>query len=196
MYIFISYIFLLLERLHSKDTFIESEVIFIIRNAVAKDASKIALIKVDGWKNAYKGIISNEFLDTLNYEEEEKRFLTRIKGEHDKPSSSIIVYESDNEVRGFSCYGNNMSSLTNDYGEIFALYISSEYRRKGAGKEMIAWIKDELKKQGFKHIIIWCLKHNLPSIEFYKAVGGTVYGEKNIEFGGMSYEEMGFIYEL
>ncbi|MCX6344936.1 MAG: hypothetical protein NT018_07660 [Armatimonadetes bacterium] len=39
-----------------------------IRKATIEDAAGIAKVGVDTWRNAYCGIISDEYLDGLNYE--------------------------------------------------------------------------------------------------------------------------------
>ena len=46
-----------------------------------------------------------------------------------------------------------------------------------------------LKQKGFTDMIIWCLKDNLPSVEFYKAMGGTVTDERDFEIDGNLYKE-------
>ena len=45
----------------------------IIRNAISDDARQIAEIIVEDWKIAYKGIIDNDYLDSLSVEERYQR---------------------------------------------------------------------------------------------------------------------------
>ena len=45
-------------------------------------------------------------------------------------------------------------------------------------------------------MILWCLKDNKSSIEFYKKLGGTILKEKNAKIGDKEYKEYGIIYKL
>lgn len=43
-----------------------------IREASVEDAPAIARVTVDTWKTAYRGIIDDNYLDNLTYEDREK----------------------------------------------------------------------------------------------------------------------------
>ena len=45
-------------------------------------------------------------------------------------------------------------------------------------------------------MIIWCLKENYSSRKFYEKMGGTIIGEKTINFGNKDYMEVGFLYNI
>ena len=46
----------------------------IIRNIEEKDISSVVDIQTDGWRNAYRGIIDDNFLNSMNRKEKiEKR---------------------------------------------------------------------------------------------------------------------------
>ena len=45
-------------------------------------------------------------------------------------------------------------------------------------------------------LIVWCLKDNLPSIEFYKAMGGIVMYERDFEIDDKIYKEVGIMYKF
>ncbi len=46
----------------------------IIRNVKEKDIPSIAEIQVNGWKTAYKGIIDDVVLNTMNKDDKIERF--------------------------------------------------------------------------------------------------------------------------
>ena len=51
----------------------------IIRRAMQNDARQIAEIIVEDWKNAYRGIIDDDFLDSMSVEERYQRELQRYQ---------------------------------------------------------------------------------------------------------------------
>ena len=159
------------------------------------DAKQMAHIIVDGWKTAYKNILPQDFLDNLSYDIREKRIQDSILGINPKFKSDIVIYK-DNKVKGVAFYGKNICNLPENYGEIIVLYVDINEKRKGIGKILVDYIKNELKHQGMTNMIIWCLKDNLPSIEFYKAMGGVVTEERDFEIDGKIYKEVGIRYEL
>ena len=61
---------------------------------------------------------------------------------------------------------------------------------------MVKHIKNDLKKQGNKKMIIWCLKENQPSRKFYEKMGGILVNEHNISFGDKKYPEVAFGFEI
>ena len=45
----------------------------IIRNVKKEDISKVVDIQINGWKTAYKGIIDDDYLNTMSKEEKIKK---------------------------------------------------------------------------------------------------------------------------
>jgi len=166
-----------------------------IRRPTLDDVKDMARIITDCWKNSYKNILPSDFLNNLSYEDRENRIRSSILGTNEKFASDIIVY-SDETVKGVAFYGKNICNLPENFGEIIVLYVDISEHRKGIGRKLIDWIKNELKQKGFTDMVIWCLKDNTPSIEFYKAMGGIICNERDFEIGGKIYKEVGIMYKL
>jgi len=160
-----------------------------------EDSKDIARIITDCWKNNYRNILPEEFLNNLSYEDRENRIRSSILGTNEKFTSDIIVYKDD-AVKGVAFYGKNICDLSENFGEVIVLYVDINEQRKGIGAKLINWVKNELKSKGFTDMVIWCLKDNLPSIEFYKAMGGTISQERDFEIDGNLYKEVGIMYKL
>ena len=77
-----------------------------------------------------------------------------------------------------------------------ALYVKPEEKRKGIGKALIEYVKNEFRKNNLNKMIIWCFKNNYPSRAFYEKMGGKLCGETFCVRGGKEYKEVGFIYDL
>ena len=161
-----------------------------VRYANFEDIKYAAMIKVDGWKTAYRGIIADEYLDALNYEE------TIAKWEKRFGKGFWCVYEDDNKILGFSWFAvENEESLEYDC-ELGAIYVDPEHKNQGIGRELFNFVVSELKKKGKSKMILWVLEDNLPSIGFYKKMGGKQVDKKTAEIGNRIYNELSFGYDL
>ncbi|MBE5812479.1 MAG: GNAT family N-acetyltransferase [Clostridiales bacterium] len=164
----------------------------IIRNITEADIPVVVDIQVDGWRTAYKGIIDESFLNSMNKEER----IEQRKSDYKK--GNFIVAESDNEVIGFCRYHRVAISPDGENFdcELMALYVKPELKQQGIGKAMFNYVVNDLTSKGKNKMILWCLKDNYPSRKFYEKMGGKVVGEHEIEIGGKAYQEVGFGFYL
>lgn len=163
-----------------------------IRNVAEKDLPDVVDIQIAGWRAAYRGIIDDEILDSMNREE---RLARRRKDWRD---TGFIVAEQDGEVVGFCRYidNNSFSPGYNIDCELMAIYLRPDVRRQGIGRKLFNYVTDEFRRKGKKKMILWCLKDNRPSRRFYEAMGGTLGGEKDFEAGGKKFPEIAYLYDL
>ena len=64
----------------------------IVRNIEEKDIPSVVDIQIDGWKSAYKGIVDNNILNSMNRNERiEKR-------KNDYKQNGFIVAELNNQI--------------------------------------------------------------------------------------------------
>ena len=166
-----------------------------IREPILSDEKDMARIITDCWKDAYKNILPQEFLNNLSYEDRENRIRSSILGTNKKFTSDMVVYKDEN-IKGVAFYGKNICDLPENFGEIIVLYVDINEHRKGIGRNLVQYVKNELKSRGFTNMVIWCLKDNIPSVEFYKAMGGTVKDERDFEIDGKFYKEVAIFYKL
>ncbi len=165
----------------------------IIRNVNEKDISSVAYIQVNGWKTAYKGIIDDVILNSMNKDEKIKRF----EGNYKK--NGFVVAELENEVVGFCRYADSNEFTPNMQDidcEITALYVKPDLKYNGIGTKLFQFVVNEFKNQSKSKMILWCLKDNEPSKKFYTKMGGKIIKERVIEIGEKSYCEVGFMYNI
>ncbi len=165
----------------------------IIRNVNEKDISSVADIQVNGWKTAYKGIIDDVILNSMNKDEKIKRF----EGNYKK--NGFVVAELENEVVGFCRYADSNEFTPNMQDidcEITALYVKPDLKYNGIGTKLFQFVVNEFKNQSKSKMILWCLKDNEPSKKFYTKMGGKIIKERVIEIGEKSYCEVGFMYNI
>lgn len=166
-----------------------------VRYSRFEDMKKIAEIKVDGWKIAYKEIIDDEYLNSLDYNLNQKE-LEASFGE-----GFSCVYENEaNKILGFCRFGERQNLELEGYNEydseLGAIYVEPNYIGQGIGKELFNFVTGELKIMGKNKMILWVLEDNKPSIEFYIKMGGKLVSKKEINLGNKTYYEISFGYDL
>lgn len=135
-----------------------------IRKAILNDVLSISTIKVKGWQTAYKNIISNEYLDSMNIQK------TVEKNINNFDRYPFIVAELGNEVVGFCGYDfGNIEELDNNADcELRGIYVNPDMKRNGIGRKLINYVKKEFLKANKERMILWCLKENYPYIIIIK----------------------------
>ena len=158
----------------------------IIRRAMQNDARQIAEIIVEDWKNAYRGIIDDDFLDSMSVEERYQRELQRYQ---------IYKVAAVNEkIMGLTW--NEINDSDDSDCEIIALYVKYEERKSGIGRGLFLDSVEEFKSQGKKRMIIWCLKENYEARKFYEKMGGLEYKHGTHKWGNRDYDMISYTYNL
>jgi GNAT superfamily N-acetyltransferase len=164
----------------------------LIRKALLQDTQAIAKVHVDSWRTTYANIVSNEFLESLAYEQREKMWMGILSS----PAGQSFVYVAetpDCQVVGFASAGPLCNGESDDayQGEIYALYLLQNYQRQGIGRDLFRAAVTELNRRGVPSLLIWVLAAN-PARAFYEAMGGTYVREKEIEIGGQRLPEVAY----
>lgn len=162
-----------------------------IRRAQPTDARGIARVHVDSWRTTYRGILDDEYLDSLDYESREERWKRNI-------DSHAIIYVAENgdgQIVGFAIGGKEATGQMDYDGELYAIYLLQEVQGQGIGKQLTSAVMKELKQQGISSMIVWVLADN-PSRRFYEALGGHYVASKPITIGKQTLEEVSYGWKL
>ncbi|MDT9026104.1 GNAT family N-acetyltransferase [Rossellomorea yichunensis] len=162
---------------------------FRFRKANLQDSPGLAYVHVHSWRTTYKGIVSENYLQSLSIEEREQKWVQILSGTH----HTYVCELDDGKIIGFVSFGKERSG---EYeGELYAIYLLEEYQGKGIGKEFLKIAATRLKEQGYNSMWIWVLKEN-PSKHFYYAFKPTLIKEEVLTIGGESHQEEGLLLEL
>ena len=158
----------------------------IVRKAEKEDVMQIAEILVEDWQKAYRGIIDDDFLDSMSvnqrYEIEVKRY------------QKYVVAVDGNEILGYAWLEAAEDEAADC--EIIALYVRYAKRKNGIGKLLLQHAVKSFQESGKKSMIIWCLKENYESRRFYEKTGGKVFQAGSHNWGGKEYEMISYLYDL
>jgi len=167
-----------------------------IRASSREDYSAIARIHVDSWKTTYKGIISQDYLDSLSITSREPWWKDVIADSVNIVFVAEVIsvpIDGESSVIGFIKGGPNRSAeYASDYAaELGALYLTEDYRQKGVGTRLVAHLVKELRKRDFNSMLVWVLASN-PYRRFYERLGGKYVSSGEILIGESSYEKVSY----
>ena len=154
----------------------------IIRQATPADAIAIAKVHVDTWRSTYRGIVSDEVLEGLSYDDRQQTWEASLR-KHRSTNHIYVVEADEGNVVGFVSAGKERESSAVDTGEIYAIYLLKDYQGRGWGKRLFLTAAERLAQAGYRAMRLWVLADN-PTGGFYEAMGGSVSREKEIEIGG------------
>ena len=113
------------------------------------------------WKEAYAGIVDQQYLDELT--------LDKCESIAYRWKDNIIIAKDGDRVTGFIAYGKCRDAKLENAGEIFALYVLSEYYGCGVGHSLMKAALSQLNE--YPVISLWVLKDNQRAIHFYERCG-------------------------
>lgn len=163
-----------------------------IREAKISDASVLAKIRVDAWRTTYKGIISDEYLNSLSYTEQEKRWINTITNAENDKKSIFVAEDNENGIVGFTTFGVERTGDSLYKGELYAIYILEENQNKGIGKLLFNAVVEKLNELNYNSMIIWALEQNINACCFYELMGGMQVNEKFITIGDDTLKEVAY----
>ncbi len=139
-----------------------------VRLAQEGDAPSIADIHVRSWQAAYRGILSDELLDSLSVSEREGSWRVLL-GESEGRWLTLVAKLSGGDLAGFCSVATpgrdeDANALT---AEVGALYIDPDHWRQGAGGALLNAALQELDRRRFRDVILWVLPENRAALAFY-----------------------------
>jgi ribosomal protein S18 acetylase RimI-like enzyme len=141
-----------------------------LRPAQFRDHASIALLHAESWRNTYRGIYSDRYLD-----DEVER--DRLAVWHDRlrfptANQEIMLAVQDKAVVGFACL-----FLDDDatYGTLLDnLHVSFYFRKAGIGKLLMRKCAHSIVKKGINTALyLWVFKANQNARQFYERLGGA-----------------------
>ncbi len=141
-----------------------------IRRAKLEDAAEIANVHINSWREAYKGLLEEEYLNTHPLQ-----FKSRLELWKKLIKKNEIVYVAESDkfgVIGFANAGAPRDTELPDHGEIYAIYLLNIAHHKGVGFKLLTSCFSDLEKLNFKKVYLWVLENN-PTIKFYERSNAT-----------------------
>ena len=168
----------------------------LVRSAVTADDVAIAHLHVDGWRDSYRGIIPDGFLDSPLLEE---RLPTWRRMLADPPQGRLVLVaeavpkaEGENTLLGFVSGGPERKPNLGFDAEIYAIYIAAAARRQRIGLRLVIAAVTRLQLFGHTSVMLWTLQDNARARGFSERLGGRPLGERQERFGGAMLTEVAY----
>ena len=145
----------------------------------------------------YKGIMTDEFLDKI--ESELNQNVERLKNKFeqtkiDEPDYKRFVLYLEEKPVGIVAICKSREEKYPNSGELCSIYLLNKAKNKGYGRLLFEKAKEELRKENFNDMIIFCLKDN-PTNKFYEYMGGKLVFSKERNIGGKVFIENAYYYD-
>ena len=165
-----------------------------IRRANIGDAASIARVWVEGWKHTYRGIVPDDFLDSIDVDQwtkRQQRYLNAPRAGTKTYVAEEIVAGVD-EVVGWAASGPSRTATLHFAGEVYTLYLLPSSQRQGIGRRFMAAAATDFLDSGVDSLMLWVLAENWNARRFYEALGGELVAEQEVSFGGVSLREVAY----
>ena len=140
------------------------------RKSYPTDAYLLIQLKNDVWKDTYYDVLPNGI---LQYMKENKEEIINHLRDQIMENNRIIVALEDNKIVGFIFYAKSQVDLDDTAAEIREIFVLPRYQRKGIGRKLYQLAKRELRKLGYRTLII-----SYPSVgndkDFFQCLGGEI----------------------
>lgn len=163
-----------------------------IRPATLADARIIAEVNVAVWRSAYRGIISDGFLDSrLSVDGKVEDWTQALRA---GALGATLLAEDDGVAIGYASGGPGRGRTSAD-GELYAIYIRPEHHQLGLGRRLVAGVVRHLRDRGRTTLLVWVLAGNRPARRFYEALGGVVCDRQVLQFPTEAVAEVSYRWE-
>src|SRR5512136_2512469 len=153
-----------------------------LRRATPDDATAIARLHVDSWRSAYRGVVPDEFLDSMDPDKRARRFRESLAS----GSEETYLAEEKGELLGILTLGACRDADVDHAitGEIWGIYLAPQHWRKGWGRAILQRAEQMLQSRGYQRATLWVLEGNAQARRFYEAMGFEADGaSKQLDLG-------------
>jgi GNAT superfamily N-acetyltransferase len=155
---------------------------FTIRLAAVADAEALATLHIQSWQWAYRGQISDAYLDALPETLPRRIESRRAELERMSPESRWWLAERAGRLVGFAATGPSRDDdAVPTTGEVRAIYLAEKAAGQGIGRALFAHAVDDLRQRGFRAATLWVLASNTRARRFYAAAGWAPDGAEKTE---------------
>jgi ribosomal protein S18 acetylase RimI-like enzyme len=146
---------------------------------------------VDTWRAAYHGILPDDYLRSLSYDESERRWREVIAA----GNACVYVAEGARGIFGFASGQRRRSfsqGLQEYEGELKTVYVLPTGQGTGAGRRLVGTVAGHFTERGVNSMLLWVFADNQPARGFYESLGGVPVAEDGFELGGAWLVEVAY----
>lgn len=142
----------------------------LMREARPGDAPGLAVTQVAAWRESYRGIVSDGYLDRMSVRRREALWARALRVP--RPGQSILVVEDAEGLAGFGMAGPQREDDRLADAEVYALYLLRRRQRQGWGRALMRELAARMRLWGAASLDLWVLSANTAGVAFYEGLGG------------------------
>jgi GNAT superfamily N-acetyltransferase len=159
-----------------------------VRAAVSEDAGGVARVHVRSWQSAYRGLIAQKYLDSLEPEVWASRYTFGRMGLR-LPSTQVAI--DGPTICGLVTTGLCRDMDLPNFGELMAIYVDPAYLRTGVGRLLMTAGRERLRRVGVTAASLWVLNGNVRACRFYERDGWRLDGTRRTRaYGDVQVDEV------
>jgi GNAT superfamily N-acetyltransferase len=152
----------------------------LIRRATPGDARAIAEVVVAGWQAAYRGLMPNDFLDSLSVAGREAVWAEVLTRDADGGAPAWLALIDGRAVGFVSSGPPRDDDVPRPAAEIYAIYVVPAAWRQGVGRDLLEAATNHWRDIGTDALVLWVLEDNDPARRFYEALGWRPDGGRQL----------------
>jgi ribosomal protein S18 acetylase RimI-like enzyme len=167
----------------------------IVRHAVLADAEGIARVHTRSWQIAYRGIMSDDYLNALSWETRFEIWSNRLSGIQPASNNLFVATDADGSVTGFAAIGEvrDEDLASKGFFELFAINVEPEAWGLGIGKALLDSALQSVPVDA-PGVSLWVLAGNDRARRFYQRQGFEHNETGRVQsIGGSELEEVRYI---
>jgi GNAT superfamily N-acetyltransferase len=150
-----------------------TEGMMVIREATEMDALDVAMIHARSWRSAYRGLLSDQYLEHDVDADRIKLWQQRFT-ELTREDFNVFIAEDAGRAVGFACVFLEKSSLT---ALLDNLHVVPEKQGCGIGRRLMAtaaeWVAE---REPDAPLYLWVFEKNVAARRFYRKLGAIEAG--------------------
>ena len=149
-----------------------------VRIGRVEDSRRIAEINVRSWQVSYRGLIPDDFLDSMDPEKRIPFIEDVIQNHH-----SLVAVDAEGVVVGFVLLGPpfDKESDPSDVIELYSIYVEPDLIGSGLGRTLMNGALDVMRRGSWTRAILWTLKNTHRTSRFYEIAGWRLDGHTKQE---------------
>src|SRR5712675_132332 len=140
-----------------------------LREGTGHDAAAIARLHAESWRSAYRGMLSDEYLDHRVHHERAALWQQRFSEQAEKPFF-VILAETETELAGFACAFPDEHPTYGAY--LDNLHVVPQRTGQGIGRRLLSAVAERLltdERRG--GLYLWVIEQNARARQFYARAG-------------------------
>jgi ribosomal protein S18 acetylase RimI-like enzyme len=146
----------------------------VIRDAANSDVLGIAHLHVESWRSAYRGILSDDYLENHAHRDRLAVWQERLSAMAPNPMF-VMVAEAGTQLAGFACVFPDEDAVFGSF--LDNLHVAPQLTGRGIGRQLLSAAAARLLTSGSRAgLYLWVLEQNHRARRFYKKAGGKFAG--------------------